>query len=297
MVGTLGDLRHLPGWARTRDATNMTHVAHAPVVVRAPAGPAMGWWLAVGEDALPPGTGWLAPGEAERAAVLRHPRRTEYLLRRLAAKRAVAAVAGLPADPAALSHIEVGNLPSGAPVVHVDGSRVGLGISLTGRTGWAVCLVGTRVGCDLELVEPRSTAFVRDSLTLTELRFMASRPDATGREVAANAVWSAKKSALKVLHTGLRHDTRDLGVRLATVAAGWGWCPLVVRVPEYGVFPGWWRRDGAFVLTVVADSAGLPPEALGDVGALAAAVPRHSWLTHPALNCTESPGDQGVAMR
>jgi 4'-phosphopantetheinyl transferase len=243
----------------------------------------MGWWLAVGEEALPSGTGWLAPGEVGRAAALRHPkRRTEYLLRRLAAKRAVATVAGLPADGVALSRIEVGNQPSGVPVVRVDGSPVGFDISLTDRAGWAVCLVGTGVGCDLELVEPRSAAFVRDFLTGAEQRFVASRPDVAARQVAANVLWSAKESALKMLHTGLRRDTRGLEVAVATVAAGWGWCPLVVRVPGHGVLPGWWRRDGRFVLTVVADSAGLPPLALGDHGVLAAAVPRHSWLTHPA---------------
>lgn len=245
----------------------------------------MGWWLAVGEAAVPSGTGWLAPGEVGRAAVLRHPkRRTEYLLRRLAAKRAVATVAGLPADGAALSRIEVGNQPDGAPVVRVDGSPVGFDISLTDRAGWAVCVVGAGVGCDLELVEPRSAAFVRDFLTGAEQRFVASRPDAAARQTAANVVWSAKESALKLLHTGLSRDPRSVEVAVATVAAGWGWCPLVVRVPGHGSYPGWWRRDGRFILTVVAASAGLPPLALGDPGVLATAVPRHSWLTHPAPN-------------
>jgi 4'-phosphopantetheinyl transferase len=261
----------------------MTHVVDKSVATPARAGPAMGWWLAVGEEAVPTGTGWLAPGEVARAAMLRHPKRhAEYLLRRLAAKRAVAAVAGLPADGAALSRIEVGNQSGGAPVVRVDGSPVGFDISLTDRAGWAVCLVGTSVGCDLELVEPRSAAFVRDFLTGTEQRFVASRPDAVARQVAANVVWSAKESGLKLLHTGLRRDPRSLEVAVATVAAGWGWCPLVVRVPGQGNYPGWWRRDGGFVLTVVADSAGLPPLALEAPGVLASAVPRHSWLTHPA---------------
>jgi 4'-phosphopantetheinyl transferase len=240
----------------------------------------MGWWLAVGEEALPSGTRWLAPSEADRVAVLRDPkRRTEYLLRCLAAKRAVAAVAGLPADAVALSRIEVGNASGAAPVVHVDGSPVGLDISLTDRGGWTVCLVGAGVGCDLGLVEPRSRAFVRDFLTLTEQRFVASRPDIAARQTAANVVWSAKESALKLLHSGPHPVARGVEARVATVPAGWDWCPLVVHVPTYGVFPGWWRRDGMFILTVVAETAGLPPLALEDLGVLAAAVPRHSPVT------------------
>jgi len=43
-------------------------------------------WLARGEDALRADPAWLTAGEAERAAGLRYTkRRTEYLLRRLAA--------------------------------------------------------------------------------------------------------------------------------------------------------------------------------------------------------------------
>jgi 4'-phosphopantetheinyl transferase len=186
----------------------------------------------------------------------------------------VSAVADLPAHPAALSRIEVGYVSGGAPVVRLDGSPVGFGISLTDRAGWAACVVGSGVGCDLELVEPHSAAFMRDFLTGAEQRFVASRPDTVARQVAANVVWSAKESALKMLHTGPRRHARGVEVRVATVAAGWGWCPLVVRVAGHGVYPGWWRHDGAFVLTVVADSAGLPPLALEDVGVLADAVPR-----------------------
>ena len=52
--------------------------------------------------------------------------------------------------------------------VLVDGGEAGLDVSLTDRAGWAVCLVGSgfgRVGCDLEIVEPRSRGFVADFLT------------------------------------------------------------------------------------------------------------------------------------
>jgi 4'-phosphopantetheinyl transferase len=74
------------------------------------------WWLTRGVRCLPDRSDWLSPAEAERSAALRFAkRRTEYLLRRLAAKHAVTAVLGRPTDPAALARIEVGNEPSGLP--------------------------------------------------------------------------------------------------------------------------------------------------------------------------------------
>ncbi|HEU4423361.1 MAG TPA: 4'-phosphopantetheinyl transferase superfamily protein, partial [Pilimelia sp.] len=158
-------------------------------------------WLARGEDLLPAGTQWLAHAEAARAARLHYTkRRTEYLLRRLVAKHGVATVTGRSTDPAALASIEVRNAPSGAPYVLVEGAPLDLDLSITDRAGWAVCVlggtggVGGAVGCDLELVEPRSPGFVRDFLTEAEQRFVTARPAGEERDAAANLMWSAKES-------------------------------------------------------------------------------------------------------
>jgi 4'-phosphopantetheinyl transferase len=238
-------------------------------------------WLAAGEDALPAGTRWLAPGEAARAAGLRHAkRRTEYLLRRLVAKHAVAITIGRSTEPLALAGIEVRNAPTGAPYVLVDGATLGLDLSISDRAGWAVCVLGEAVGCDLELVEPRSAGFVRDFLTEAEQRFVGARPPGDGRDAAATLLWSAKESALKVLHTGLRRDTRSVEVTVDP-RGGDGWSALTVRATEGATFPGWWRRDGRFVLTVATPAPGPPPVALDDPQVLATAVPRHSWLDRP----------------
>ena len=244
-------------------------------------------WLARGEDALPAGTLWLAPAEAARAAGLHHTkRRTEYLLRRLVAKHGIAAVTGRSTDPATLAGIEVGNAPSGAPFVLVEGVPLNLDLSITDRAGWAVCVLGGSaglnepVGCDLELVEPRSPGFVRDFLTGAEQRFVAARPVGEERDVAVNLIWSAKESALKVLRVGLGRDTRSVEVTVgAPGAAGWG--VLCVRSTEGGLFPGWWRREGRFLLTVAGAAAGPPPVALAVSDVLATAAPRHSWLERP----------------
>jgi 4'-phosphopantetheinyl transferase len=242
-------------------------------------------WLARGEDALPAGLDWLAPDERRRAEAMRYAkRRTEYLLRRLVAKHTVAALTGRPpAGPAVLAAIEVRNAPSGAPYLVVDGAPTGLAVSITDRAGWAVCLAGAGLGdagCDLELVEPRTGGFVRDFCTVAERRYIAAQPPGEARDVAANLIWSAKESALKVLRTGLRRDTRSVEVSIGR-PGGDGWGGLDVRTGEGGRLPGWWRRDGRFLFTVAGRTPAPPPAALEDPLVLAAAVPRHSWRARP----------------
>jgi 4'-phosphopantetheinyl transferase len=246
------------------------------------------WWLARGEAALPAHTRWLSAAEAARAAAARHTkRRTEFLLRRLAVKSAVAAVADLPAGEAALARVEVRNAASGAPYVLVDGAAGRFEVSATDRAGWAVCLVGEPstgpLGCDLELVEPRSDAFLTDFLTESERRYVASRPGDQARHAAANLVWSAKESALKALRTGLDRDTRDLEVTVHDGPDG-RWAPLRVGLAGGAVVSGWWRRDGRFLLTVAATGAVTgPPAAIEDPSVLVAAVPVHTWVDRPLL--------------
>jgi 4'-phosphopantetheinyl transferase len=252
--------------------------------------PAGTQWLARSEDEIPPTHDWLTSGEADRLADLRFAkRRTEYLLRRWVCKHAVATTLGLPTDLSSLARIEVANRASGAPYVEVDGLPVELDVSISDRAGWAVCLVGadlSRVGCDLEVVEPRSAAFVADFLTADEQAFVASCQE-SDRHAAANLIWSAKESALKVLQTGLRRDTRTVEVTVApagTAIAGEaevGWHRLEVRTAEGLLLPGWWRRDGVFLVTVASEQPLDPPTALPGSGELTTAQPVHSWLHRP----------------
>jgi 4'-phosphopantetheinyl transferase len=215
-------------------------------------------------------------------------RRTEYLLRRWAAKQAVAAVTGLARDPESLGRIDVRNAAGGAPEVYLDGVAWTRAVSLSDRAGWAVCVVGpdmAPIGCDLELVEPRSPGFLRDFLTDAEQRYVAGH-NVSERHAAANLVWSAKESGLKTLGTGLGLDTRSVEVT-AVVGDGAGWAPLSVRVGRTAL-PGWWRRDGVFIVTLAAVEAISPPLPLDSNTVLARAEPLHSWLGEP------SPGQFGV---
>ena len=86
----------------------------------------------------------------------------------------------------------------------VDGDPLGFGLSISDRAGWAVCVTcptaapagdprePPAVGCDLELVEPRTPGFVRDFFTAAEQGWIASRAAGDERDMSANLVWSAK---------------------------------------------------------------------------------------------------------
>lgn len=242
------------------------------------------WWLARAEAQLPSDGGWLTPAERGRAERLRYTkRRTDFLLGRWTLKLAVARVSGWPEDSATLARIEGRNAPDGAPELYVDGQPDPRGVSLSDRAGCAVCLVASRpvaVGCDLELVEPRSDAFVRDYLTGPESQWVAGAGPA--RDVAANFMWSAKESALKVLRTGLRRDTRSVEVTAANpMPPERVWSRFQVRTAEGSVFGGWWRRTGGFLLTACWAGGGSAPAALEEVSPLETEPPSHHWLDRP----------------
>ena len=231
-------------------------------------------------SSVPPSQQWLAPAEVARLTTLRFAkRRTELRLGRWTAKLAIAAVLGL--DHELLARIEVRPAPTGAPLPFVAGRPAPIAISMTDRADWAVCAVAPpelAVGCDLELVEPRTDAFVRDWFTPAERDAVFAARTEQQRQVLANLVWSAKESALKVLRTGRRRDTRSVEVDVVDPAGDAGWARLVVRAREGPVFPGWWRRYGDFLLTVAADAEHDPPLCLEQPPTLATATPSHSWL-------------------
>ncbi len=264
-----------------------------------------GWrvhWLATGEASVPDGTGWMSGREIARLDGLRFTKpRTEYLLRRWSAKRAVAVALGLQMDPGSASRIELLNHPSGAPYVLLDAAAAGVDVSLTDRAGWAVVLVGQpgslpsgTLGVDLELVEPRSAGFVADFLTDAERSYVASRGGLgePGWDEAANLLWSAKEAVLKVQRVGLRVDTRTVEVTIDHHARPDAWAPLAATGADGTAYPGWWRRDGQFLLTIAYREPQAPPTLLASSEDLAAAVPTHSWLAHPLAESGVTPGQQ-----
>lgn len=213
--------------------------------------------LLSGSAEVPEGDAWLDPDELERQRRFRLPwRRADFRLGRWAAKRAVAAWLGR--STADLFRIAFHPDPDGAPVAHLDGEPLPVSVSFSHRAGRAACAVapaGSRLGCDLEWVEPRSEAFIRDFFNPAEVDLVLGAAS-EDQPLLANLVWSAKESALKALRTGLREDTRSVEVRLGE--RGEDWSRLEVHRPASSeTFSGWWRRDAGWVLTL---AAAPPPE-------------------------------------
>lgn len=242
-------------------------------------------WLSQGMGDAPADDGWLSPREAAWVARMRFPkRRAEFRLGRWTAKKALALYLGRDPTAEALGAIEIDRAPDGAPAPLVEGRAAGAYLTMTDRADQAVCLVGppaTALGCDLELVEPRSDAFVADYLTPAEQALVAAA--GAERDLLANLVWCGKESALKVLRTGLRRDTRSVEVSFPEGALVDGWAPMSVRAVEGAVFPGWWQRFGAFVLTLAATEPFAPPRPLASPPGLAAAVPGEAWRAEGRL--------------
>lgn len=253
-------------------------------------------WIACAETDIPVGDDWLVPAEQRRLARYTFTkRRVEYLVRRLAGKTAVATALGLPLDPAyrsrTLGRIGMLNRMGGAPYAELDGRPAPFDISLTDRSGHAVALLGDEgtmesgsLGVDLEIVEPRSEGFVRDYLTAPEQAWVYAERERAGEdgwEFGANLIWSAKEAALKVLRVGLRADTRTVIVHVDSAVRPDGWAPLVMETVRGEVFPGWWRRDGIFLLTIATREPVPPPAPLPGSETLATAQPIVSWLANP----------------
>ena len=190
------------------------------------------------------------------------PRRRKWLLGRIAAKRLVRQVSG---EPDLADHqISVLNQPSGEPFVLLEG-RGGWAfpISISHRSEIGMVAVPmdrlARIGADLETVEPRDAALVRQFFTDEEAALVEASGD--DRDLVMARIWSAKEAVLKLVGLGLRIDTRGVVVvnlRGASFAeCPEGWQPIDVKVvaklPRQEVLEGLrvvWRREADCVLTV-----------------------------------------------
>jgi 4'-phosphopantetheinyl transferase len=236
------------------------------------------FWLEQSEADLPASNDWLSASERAGLNAMRVPkRRADWRLGRWTAKRALSAYLKLPDDHHALTNIEIRPAASGAPEAFIGNRSASAAISLSHCNGNALCAVApfaTVLGCDLELVEPRSDAFVADYFTAEEQELVA-QASAADRSYLPTLLWSAKESALKALHEGLRLDTRSVAVSLPDGSEAAipnqeastanpdsafgqrcsGWRPLDVRCTSGEMFRGWWQRTGNLLRTLVAAPA------------------------------------------
>ena len=216
-------------------------------------------WLQQNETDVPIDDEWLSKHEKTCLGGMRFAkRRADWRLGRWTAKCAVSAYWHLADDLAALADIEIRPAPSGAPEVFWRGEPVAVTISLSHRSGFSLCTLaraGVALGCDVEAVEPHSGAFISDYFTAEEQDLSAQTP-AWQRWTMVALLWSAKESALKALHSGLRLDTRSVRVAVENVTFdGSGWQSLRVHQLDGAVFQGWWRNTRTLVQTLVADPA------------------------------------------
>lgn len=211
---------------------------------------------------VPAGEHWLGEREREQHGRLRAPaRRSAWRLGRWVAKLAVGHVLDLP--PGA---VEILAAPDGAPEAWSGEEHLPVELSLSHRAGLALAAAGppgAALGCDAELVEPRSRAFLHEWFVPEELAALERVAPGRPGDVGANALWTAKESASKVRREGLRLDPRHALARLDP-AVGARWAAATVSWPDAPEAHGWWRRHGDHVLCVMAAQPLDPPQPLTD---------------------------------
>jgi 4'-phosphopantetheinyl transferase len=214
---------------------------------------------------------WLAESELLCLQRLHIPKRREdWRLGRWTAKRAVAMALEWRHDDASLKNVEILADPSGAPEVSVGNQLAALSISLSHRDGVAACAIARSnapLGCDLELIETRSDAFVADYFTEDEQKIIAQQSEQEHDRIITT-LWSAKESALKALRVGLRADTRSVNIRLLAhrsnsteqcnekesdallaLCLPAKWHPFQATFQNDQVLNGWWNTSTSLVRT------------------------------------------------
>jgi len=220
------------------------------------------YWLEQSEADVPESNEWLGPSELRDLQTLRFPKRLmEWRLGRWTAKCAFAIFQGVPVQANALADIEIRAAPSGSPQVFVSDQPADATISISHRSGRAICAIagaGIKLGCDLELIEPHSQAFIEDYLTHEE-QILVAQTSAEDHDRLVALLWSGKESALKAMRVGLRVDTRCITVQPGEAHLVGRWTPLITISTAAERFHGWWRQAQSWVQTVVANPAPKPP--------------------------------------
>ena len=222
------------------------------------------YWLEQTEVDVRSEDDWLHASELVRLRAMRVPkRRTDWRLGRWTAKLAFAAYLDLPAHSRFLMDMEIRPAETGAPELYFADKPADASISISHCGGRAICAIaasGIELGCDLERIEPRTDAFIADYFTDAEKAVIARTSAANNPRMLA-LLWSAKESALKVLQTGLRADTRSVMVNPGNIlfSDDENWRPLDVRCDTGRAFKGWWQHDAAFIRTLVASTSTAAP--------------------------------------
>jgi 4'-phosphopantetheinyl transferase len=224
------------------------------------------YWLQRTGFEVPPTDNWLTETEQSRLSRLKIPkRRADWRLGRWTAKSAVAALQQLEGNNLSFSDIEIQVLDSGAPRASIPAGTISLSVSHRNAVGMcAVSRSQLPLGCDIELVEPRSDAFILDYFSVREQTQLSAVRDRELVQAMATLFWSAKESALKSLELGLRVDLTQLtvftdcsaiSVCSPQLSPADNWQRMAVEVPNHGRLVGWWSQSEEFVRTIVAEAS------------------------------------------
>lgn len=227
------------------------------------------------EDDLPGDDRWLSPSEIRVLEGLRLSKRAaDWRLGRWTVKSALMQMPDLPSRSAADWQILAGH--DGAPRIHLDGRILDIPISLSHSGPRAFCVLSDsdiRLGCDLEMVEPRSRPFEETYFCESELNWL-DQCDQAERDRYVTLIWSAKESVLKALHVGLMADTRRVVVRQPVSSNKKGWmCIEASDREESELYRGWWRIAGNSIYTLLSDRAisrpiNLPVKPVGQLNSM-----------------------------
>lgn len=180
-------------------------------------------------------------------------RRNEWAAGRLALKKLVQKVTP-ELHELSLDQIEVLNEPSGAPFIVLADARFAISVSLSHSNSYVLVACSSqvsRLGVDLEMIEPRQPEFITDYFTPAEQQQIFSA--GAHEDELATLFWSGKEALLKAASLGLRMDTRKIELELTSgkgALEGWSelgiFCPPIINPPPCLV----WRREGQMVQTV-----------------------------------------------
>lgn len=151
-------------------------------------------------DKLPPAEEFLSPRELKTYNGFKvEKRRREWLGGRYALKKLASGFFIFD-----IRQIEVVNRTSGQPILGVPGG-CSLPVSITHSGDFAaaaIAMAGMGIGVDMEVIEPRSTAWMKQSFGDDELSSTAP--------VFLTELWAKKEAVLKFMGVGLSLDTRDI---------------------------------------------------------------------------------------
>ena len=181
-------------------------------------------------------------------------RRLEWLAGRMAIKKLLKVVEQKFSQYAE-EQLEILKEESGAPYLCINGECLqNHSISISHSNGFllcAYCPADSRLGIDLERIEPRPQPFVQDFFTQAEVRQVELCPPQEAAQLAT-LIWSAKEAILKAFSIGLKVDTRSIEVdAISQISTQEGWKEIMFTTSllNENSLRLYWRREENFVLT------------------------------------------------